>query len=228
MNGFSILRGAPLREGLAGPIFLGVVATLIAIGGFSDGSVVGGLLGLGGVGICYAWVGQRKRANAEADEAHRLFLTRAEQALGTALSASPLPAITAPFNLQSGETCHWAGEARWFELRKHTKRVAYSGFVVSVPIVKHVRYRVGTIAPTFQSSEVLAEIDVGRLYVTNKRVFFDGRAKNTTLRFSAIAAVQLFNGGITIEKQTGRSPTLLIPSGAEAAAACIAHGMNAR
>lgn len=70
-----------------------------------------------------------------------------------------------------------------------------------------------------ESFASLSEIDRGVLYITSKRIFFDGALKNTSLRYSTIAQIKVFDGGIEIEKQTGKSPVLHIEHEAERAAA---------
>jgi len=57
---------------------------------------------------------------------------------------------------------------------------------VSIPIVKGVRYRVGSYKPQRVTREELTQIDVGEFYLTNKRVVFDGAHRNTAIRYSSL------------------------------------------
>ena len=57
------------------------------------------------------------------------------------------------------------------------------------------------------------------LYVTNQHVFFERAQKNVTTKWSAVAEVRLFEGGVILEKNSGRSPHLLMDNDDIAAAA---------
>ena len=56
-----------------------------------------------------------------------------------------LPSVSAPIALQRNEACHLVTAARWLERKTERKRAGYSGFSYSVPIVKGLSYRVGTV-----------------------------------------------------------------------------------
>jgi len=150
-------------------------------------------------------------ARAEAARNHQAFVARAKAAQEWINSVDTLPVIQPEgVALQKGELCYWAGPCSWRELRGRTQRIAYHGPSVSIPIVKGVRYRLGSISPTIVRTTELQEIDSGTLFITNKRLFFDGRAKNTTITYKAVAALKLFDGGFEVDKQTGRSPHLFV------------------
>ncbi len=229
MAHLTILKATPETPGSAGPILLAILAGGLGVGLlFSDppstgGAVFSGLVAL----LAIPWGRARAAAGRASVAAHEAFLNRARATVDHVSAMGELPVVDVPISLQKNEVCHWTGEAKWYELRKQTKRVNYSGFTVSIPIVKGVRYRVGSIAPSVQSDEGLTLLDTGQLYITNNRVFFDGRSKNTTLAYRSLVGVQLFEGGINLEKQTGRTPTLLIENDPETAAGYIARGLAA-
>ena len=120
------------------------------------------------------------------------------------------PVYSVPINLQRGETCHAVVDATWMELRTRTERINYGGPVASIRICKGVRYRVGSVRVQRITREELTEIDRGRLYLTNKRVIFDGTKKNTTIRLSGLLSFTPFSDGVVLEKASGKSPHLLI------------------
>jgi hypothetical protein len=117
-----------------------------------------------------------------------------------------LPAVTVPIVLQRGEICHAVADAVWMEMRTRTERVNYGGPVMSVRICKGVRYRVGSVRVQRITRDELTPIDQGRLYVTNKRIIFDGAKKNTAIRYSSLIAFEPFGDGVVLEKATGKSP----------------------
>jgi hypothetical protein len=121
-----------------------------------------------------------------------------------------LPSIAVPISLQKGETCFWSGEAEWHELRTRTVRINYSGPVASIRIMKGLRWRVGSIAPSRVTQEELQRLDRGTLYITNKRILLTGAVKGYQLRYSAVLGFEVFSDAIRVEKASGRSPVLLL------------------
>ena len=88
---------------------------------------------------------------------------------------------------------------------KGTGRVASHGLSVSIPIVKGVRYRIG-------SARIAAEkrmhvTDTGRMIVTDKAVSFEGKARNERMTWTQIANVELRRDGVVIAKRTGSPRT---------------------
>ena len=161
------------------------------------------------------------RMNRQAREAeHAALMQRVKDAQEWVNSLQALPVVDPRgVTLQRGENCFWCGPCEWYELRTHTRRVSYRGPTVSIPITKHVRYRIGSFTPSVSTSTDITRLDGGTLFITNKRFFFEGAQKNATINFNAVARISLVPGGFEIEKQTGRSPYLRIASDAERVAA---------
>jgi hypothetical protein len=51
-------------------------------------------------------------------------------------------------------------------------------------------------------------IDAGQIYLTNKRLIFNGGHENTTIRLSKILEFTPFKNGVEIEKDSGKSSFL--------------------
>ncbi|HET7024378.1 MAG TPA: hypothetical protein VFI39_04165 [Gemmatimonadales bacterium] len=132
-----------------------------------------------------------------------------------------LPEVSVDLNWQKGETCHFAAPVRWLEFRKTTRTVGYAGQGVSIRIARGLYYRVGRSTPQRVTEQGLAEIDKGTLYLTNKRLFFDGQGKNTSIRLQNIIAFEVYSDGIAIEKGSGRTPHLMIDGDVELAATIL-------
>ena len=115
------------------------------------------------------------------------------------------PDVGAPINLPRGERCHFSAPAQMYEMRTETQRVHYSGASVRIRIMKGVYYRAGTVSAQRITRDVLRLIDSGTLYVTSKRVIFDGDRKNTTIRLSNVLSVTPYSDGVEIEKTSGRN-----------------------
>jgi len=132
-----------------------------------------------------------------------------------------LPTVPVPLALQKGELCHFVTPARWSEYRKTTQTVGYRSLGVSFRIARGVYYRIGASRPQRVTTEGLTEIDSGTLYITSKRLFFDGGTRNTSLRLQSLVSFQVYSDGLAIEKSTGRTPYLLFDGDVELAATIL-------
>jgi hypothetical protein len=136
-----------------------------------------------------------------------------------------IPTVDSSIMLQRGEVCHYSAQADWHELRTRTVRSGYSGTLTSIRIAKGLSYRIGNYTPNCVTEDVLMMIDSGTVYVTNKRVIFDGGKKNTAIRHSAIIGITPYANGVGIEKATGKSPVLVLHGDAEIAATILCEAI---
>jgi hypothetical protein len=120
------------------------------------------------------------------------------------IEAGDMPVFTPPIILQRGETCHASLPSSLNEIRTTTKAYRYGGVSGSFKIMKGVRYRFGQVAVQRVTRDVMAKLDTGTLYVTNKRLFFDGSLKNTSIPLTKITHFTLFDDGLRVEKASGR------------------------
>lgn len=188
----------PKRFGPVMLLLFGALGLLASIG--APGALAGSLVLLA-AGTVWWWLRSTRHAVQRAE--HDEWAAQAK-ARATEIAQLPeLPVIAAPFALQKGEVCHWAAPAAWYELRAQRK-ASYSGLSYSIPIAKGLRYRVGTINLEGGRKE-LRRLDSGMLYLTNKRVFFDGQEKNTSLPYRSVAGVSIERFGLVLERQSGKS-----------------------
>ena len=219
LNVIDTRPGAPSYLGPTVLCLIGIVVGFMALAdGFSTPLL---LVGIGCVLLAIAL--GRNTGNEHRQEIARYdaWLTSVRETAARIGSLPALFAVDAPINLQRGEVCYWAGQASWHEFRRVTRRVNYHGLTVSVPIVKGVRYRLGSFSPTIERESELVPIDDGRLYLTSKRLLFDGREKNTTIQWRNVVDLRLFEGGLKLDKGTGKDVFLTIGPGAEEAAAIL-------
>ncbi|HEX8618203.1 MAG TPA: hypothetical protein VF911_11510 [Thermoanaerobaculia bacterium] len=120
------------------------------------------------------------------------------------------PQIAAPINLQRDEVCHFSSHADLHEMRTETQRTYSSGTSVRIKIMKGVYYRVGSTQTHRVTRDVLRHIDSGTLYITNKRVIFDGSKKNNAIRLANVLSVIPYSDGIELEKTSGRNPIFTV------------------
>jgi hypothetical protein len=137
-----------------------------------------------------------------------------------------LPVKQVEINLQKNEKCYYSSYAEWYENRTVTKRINYSGPSYRIKIMKGLYYRVGSIKPRRITMEQLQQIDLGVVYITNKRIIFMGNKKNTNILFSKILFIVPYHDGIEIEKSTGKSPILKVFNNADILAMIISRIMN--
>lgn len=100
------------------------------------------------------------------------------------------------------EQVYYAVGTEWAQLRSQIK--GYSGISVSIPTgIKGVRFRTGQTKVI--RSEELTVLATGTLYITSKRLIFNGDRRNTTVTFSRLLGVKVFRDAVEIEKTSGRS-----------------------
>lgn len=93
---------------------------------------------------------------------------------------------------------------------KSTGRYRTGGASVSIPIVKGVRYRVGS--GTIRGEKTWQATDNGRLLVTDKAVVFEGGAKNERITWTQVANIELLRDGFSIFKRSGPPRTYAVAS----------------
>ena len=167
----------------------------------------------------FAIVARQLGINASFDEATESLLNRC--ALLWRIENGDIPIVDVPIQLQRGEVCHFVTPASWHEFRKSTRTVGYYSQGVSLRIARGVYYRVGASRPQRVTTEGLTEIDAGTLYLTSKRVLFDGATKNSSIRLSNLIGYEVYSDGLKLEKGSGRSPYLLFEGDAELAAVIL-------
>jgi tellurite resistance protein len=131
------------------------------------------------------------------------------------------PSIDVPILLHRGEVCHFLAVAAHHEIKTVTKRINYSGPTASIKIMKGVRWRAGSIAIEKVTADVMIQLDTGILYITSKRVFFDGTKKNVSIPLGKITNFTVFKDGLQIEKEAGNDLYFLGASDWELAGACL-------
>lgn len=115
-----------------------------------------------------------------------------------------LPVEAPSIYLQKTEICHFSVPATHHELRTVTRAVSYSGPTARVRIMRGVYWRVGHIAAHRHTEDVLKQLGVGELYLTNKRLIFDGTTKTTNIRLNRVIDFTVLSDGVQIQKDSGK------------------------
>jgi hypothetical protein len=87
--------------------------------------------------------------------------------------------------------------------------------------MKGLHWRYGWIAVQKVTTDVMTQVGTGNLYVTNKRVFFDGTKKNISIPLGKITNFTVFKDGLQIEKEAGKDLYFIGASDWELAGACL-------
>lgn len=123
-----------------------------------------------------------------------------------------LPEIKVPdLNIifKKDEIIHWCCPANLIKIKKVSNRINYGGFTGSVKIGLGIRYKVGSLKYSTQSSEFLAIEDTGALWLTNQRIGFKGNRKNFAFPYTKIHSFEASSTAISIGKEGKETPILI-------------------
>ena len=122
------------------------------------------------------------------------------------------PPVSVAVLLDTNETCYYATPTTWHQSRVQTH--GYSGTSVSLPSgIRGVRFRFGGYTPI--RTEQMTPLAAGTLFVTSKRLLFNGDSRNTTISLKKIVDGHVFSDCVKIEKNTGK-PDLFSMNAAQA------------
>lgn len=117
-----------------------------------------------------------------------------------------LPTIEAGILIQKNEHVYLEIATTLYEYRKVTKSVSYGGPAFRVKIMKGVYFRAGNVGVQRHSEDELKQIDIGVLYITNKKILFMGGNGNKTIKYNQIVDLIPYSDGFQISKESGKSP----------------------
>ncbi len=115
-----------------------------------------------------------------------------------------VPEIDTSLPLQRGEACHFVADADWYEPRRVTRRVG-GGPTLRIKTAQGSYWRVGDLGVQRVSEDVMARVDAGRVYVTNKRLIFQGARGDQPLRIAAISDFTAYRNGVEIDRASAPS-----------------------
>jgi len=117
-------------------------------------------------------------------------------------SKGQLPSpITTDLMLDAKESAYYYTATTWHQSRVSSH--GYAGTSVSIPSgIRGVRFRFGGYTPI--KSEEMTPLSSGLLYVTSKRLLFNGDRRNTTINLTKIVDGHVYSDALRIEKSTGK------------------------
>lgn len=120
------------------------------------------------------------KKDARADAQYREWLAALQR------SGGDLPEREAPIHLKKGEACYFADPTATLLEPRAVRSGGFGGG--SVRVAKGISIHTGRI--TSESHDEWRRITTGALYVTNKRIIFDGATKNRTVEISDVMSVE--------------------------------------
>ena len=103
--------------------------------------------------------------------------------------------------LEPDEVTYYSIGTTWHQTRVHTH--GYSGISLSVPTgIRGLRFRFGGYTPN--KTEDITPLSGGTLFVTSKRLLFNGELRNTTISLNRIVDGHVYSDSVRIEKNTGK------------------------
>lgn len=112
-------------------------------------------------------------------------------------------------NLTEGEVLHETfSDCKWYELKRN-KPSAYHGVGLRIPLGGGFTYRIGTMTPiNVGSKEEYKLVSEGTLYLTSKRIIFQGSTENKTINLNSLIDIELFKDSVILGKTTGKKPII--------------------
>lgn len=126
------------------------------------------------------------------------------------IESGELPVYEPNIILQKNELCHYKADVSLYQNRKVAERVRYGGPTYRLRIAKGFSYRLGNISTQRVSKDVMTLIDTGTLYITNKRIIFNGNKGTKTIRYNQIIDLHPYSDGVEIVKETGKPLTFML------------------
>lgn len=101
-------------------------------------------------------------------------------------------------------------ECAWFELKRSQQRSwNYHGLGLRIPLGGGLSYRLGSIQNLNPDNLFeYKEISKGKVYLTNKRIIFQGESENKTVTLKSLLDIEQYNDSCVIGKSTGKKPII--------------------
>jgi hypothetical protein len=101
-------------------------------------------------------------------------------------------------------------ECSWFELKRNQERSwNYHGLGLRIPLGGGLSYRIGSIQNLNPEARYeYRKISTGKVYLTNKRIIFQGESENKVVTLKSLLDIEQYNDSCVIGKSTGKKPII--------------------
>ena len=139
-----------------------------------------------------------------------------------AVENTSLPIIEVATSLQKLEQCHFHAEGvQWYEERATARRTNYDDHYEQHKSFDVVDLQSNDTSVQKERFDIIKRINTGDLYLTNKRLIFEGQEKTTSVKLNTIVSVKAYKQGISVDKLTGKNMLLLMDRDADSLALLI-------
>lgn len=137
-----------------------------------------------------------------------------------------IPSVEVGIRLQRGESCYFKAAVAWYEYRSVTKSINYGGITSRVRIAKGIYLSAGSVGAQRLTEDILKLIDLGSLYLTNKRLIFVGNRANKSIRLTQVLNFEPMANGVRIEKEHGKTPFLVFDDDIDIFSLCLDRSLR--
>lgn len=101
-------------------------------------------------------------------------------------------------------------DCTWFELKRNQARSwNYHGLGLRIPLGGGLSYRLGSIQNLNPHARFeYRQISKGKVYLTNKRIIFQGDSENKVVTLKSLLDIEQYNDSCVIGKSTGKKPII--------------------
>jgi hypothetical protein len=131
------------------------------------------------------------------------------------LENGDIPTINTAINLQNGEVCYYKSEADWYLQKKVARKEKTGKSDGNARIMKGIYYKIGSAGTNAVAKKELKLLSTGTLYLTNKRLIFAVKEKESVIMLDKMLSFTPYFDGVCIEDVTGENPTLIIKDNIE-------------
>jgi hypothetical protein len=131
------------------------------------------------------------------------------------LENGDIPTINTALNLQNGEVCYYKSEADWYLQKKVARKEKTGKSDGNARIMKGIYYKIGSAGTNLVAKKELKLLSTGTLYLTNKRLIFVVKEKESVIMLDKMLSFTPYYDGVCIEDVTGENPTLIINNNIE-------------
>lgn len=126
-----------------------------------------------------------------------------------------LRSINVPILLRSREECYFTVPTVWQQNKTITERRGYAGASIGFRVARGVHFSVGRAVPVSKQYEAIQPVSEGEIYITNKKIVFNGEKKSTSITMGRVIQVEIYSDAVEIRKTSGK-PDYFMMDGAHA------------
>ncbi len=156
------------------------------------------------------------------EDSYPIFRALWKQENGIPLSLAP---IDAGIVLTKKENCFFSSPCSWQQEKIVRERKGYVGGGLSFRVAKGVRMSVGGAVPVVNEYEAMVPIADGDLYITSKKIVFNGAKRSTSITMGRIIQIETYSDAIEIRKTTGKPDFFFLDEGMPEYATLVINDM---